>query len=352
LTEYERVVLLDADNLALRNMDELFLCGEFCAVFLNPCIFHTGLVVLKPSLTVFQDMQEKLWKLYSFDAADQGFLTSYYPQLLDAPLFHPPRSSPLAPGAQLHQDQTPLQGLYRLPMGYQMDAIYYNLKFKWEIPCSENKVVTFPGLSALKPWYWWTWPILAMPLQWHQVRAASIGYAPEFKYALATTLLWCAILVFEWLVKLPAHSKLDSEAHPLIACKGEKAWWPWSPASQDAKGCFKAFCPPRGCMSLKGLLRILSIPAAGCVSYFLIPATAHPFVGWPLFFLGTIVLLHSARRLLGTSAAIFWTPAYVALSMAIIALPIYSGLPFKVVAMFVLTFFGGLVFWESCKALL
>ena len=47
LTDYQRVVMLDADNIFLRNTDELFSCGDFCAVFINPCIFHTGLFVLQ-----------------------------------------------------------------------------------------------------------------------------------------------------------------------------------------------------------------------------------------------------------------------------------------------------------------
>jgi len=47
LTEYQRVVMLDVDNLFLRAPDELFQCGQFCAVFINPCIFHTGLFVLQ-----------------------------------------------------------------------------------------------------------------------------------------------------------------------------------------------------------------------------------------------------------------------------------------------------------------
>ena len=49
LLEYERVVMLDVDNVFLRAPDELFQCGEFCAAFINthPCIFHTGLFVLK-----------------------------------------------------------------------------------------------------------------------------------------------------------------------------------------------------------------------------------------------------------------------------------------------------------------
>lgn len=53
LTAYERVVMLDADNLFLRKSDELFQCGQFCAVFINPCIFHTGLFVLEVSYLVF-----------------------------------------------------------------------------------------------------------------------------------------------------------------------------------------------------------------------------------------------------------------------------------------------------------
>lgn len=47
LVNYERVVMLDSDNLFLRKTDELFQCGQFCAVFINPCIFHTGLFVLQ-----------------------------------------------------------------------------------------------------------------------------------------------------------------------------------------------------------------------------------------------------------------------------------------------------------------
>lgn len=55
LVDYDRVVMLDSDNLFLLNTDELFQCGHFCAVFINPCIFHTGLFVLQvpPSSFLF-----------------------------------------------------------------------------------------------------------------------------------------------------------------------------------------------------------------------------------------------------------------------------------------------------------
>ena len=47
------------------------------------------------------------------DGADQGFLVGCFPDLLDKPLFHPPENG------------TKLNGTYRLPLGYQMDASYY-----------------------------------------------------------------------------------------------------------------------------------------------------------------------------------------------------------------------------------
>lgn len=115
LSNYDRVVMLDADNLFLKNTDELFQCGSFCAVFINPCIFHTGLFVLQPSMEVFRDMIHELQvKRDNPDGADQGFLVSYFSDLLNQPLFRPP-SNP----------STVLTGHFRLPLGYQMDASYY-----------------------------------------------------------------------------------------------------------------------------------------------------------------------------------------------------------------------------------
>lgn len=56
----------------------------------------------------------------SQDGADQGFLVSYFPDLLDQPMFYPPLNG------------SKLNGTYRLPLGYQMDASFYckNLQLK------------------------------------------------------------------------------------------------------------------------------------------------------------------------------------------------------------------------------
>ncbi|MBA0584355.1 hypothetical protein Gorai_015171 [Gossypium raimondii] len=90
LVDYDGVVMLDADNLFLHKTDELFQCGQFCAVFINPGIFHTGLFVLQPSLEVFKDMIHQLETgKANPDGADQGFTGAYFPDLLDQPKFYP-----------------------------------------------------------------------------------------------------------------------------------------------------------------------------------------------------------------------------------------------------------------------
>ena len=53
LTEYRRVVYLDADTIVTQNIDELFRCGAFCAVFRAFDLFNAGVLVLKPSLETY-----------------------------------------------------------------------------------------------------------------------------------------------------------------------------------------------------------------------------------------------------------------------------------------------------------
>lgn len=62
LVDYERVVMIDSDNIFLQNTDELFQCGQFCAVFINPCYFHTGLFVLQVWSQFFCTLQ--LYRVY------------------------------------------------------------------------------------------------------------------------------------------------------------------------------------------------------------------------------------------------------------------------------------------------
>ncbi|XP_027082911.1 putative glucuronosyltransferase PGSIP8 [Coffea arabica] len=251
LVEYERVVMLDADNLFLRKTDELFQCGQFCAVFINPCIFHTGLFVLQPSMTVFKDMVHELEVgRENPDGADQGFIGSYFPDLLYKPMFRPPPNG------------TKLDGQYRLSLGYQMDASYYYLKLRWSVPCGPNSVITFPGAPWLKPWYWWSWPVLPLGTQWHEQRHRTVGYNAEMPFVFIQVIFYLGIMAVTRIAR-PGLSKLCYR-------REEKS----------------VFLIQTG---LK-LVAFWSILAAYIAPFFLIPYTVHPLVGWSLYLLGVFAL--------------------------------------------------------------
>ncbi|KAF4353084.1 hypothetical protein F8388_016929 [Cannabis sativa] len=254
LVEYERVVMLDSDNIFLQNTDELFQCGQFCAVFINPCIFHTGLFVLQPSMQVFKDMVRGLEnERENPDGADQGFIGSYFPDLLDRPMFHPP-SNPT----------TLLNGTFRLPLGYQMDASYYYLKLRWSVPCGPNSVITFPSAPWLKPWYWWSWPVLPLGISWHERRRQTLGYGEEMGAVLLQAGMYVGLIA----VTRVSRGNMS------------KLWY---------RGVRVDKTNPFIQMGLK-LLAVWSIIAAYAVPFFLIPCTIHPLIGWTLYLLASFAL--------------------------------------------------------------
>jgi glycogenin glucosyltransferase len=88
LVEFERVVLLDADTLVLRNVDDLFERPGFAAApdFFMPDRFNSGVMVLAPSFETFDQMVHALSIAGSYDGGDQGFLNSFYPEWYAMPV--------------------------------------------------------------------------------------------------------------------------------------------------------------------------------------------------------------------------------------------------------------------------
>ncbi|KAM1145833.1 hypothetical protein ACFX13_038552 [Malus domestica] len=251
LVDYDRVVMLDADNLFLQKTDELFQCGQFCAAFINPCIFHTGLFVLQPSMKVFKDLLHEVEiGRDNPDGADQGFISGYFSDLLDQPLFHPPSNG------------SKLNGHYRLPLGYQMDASYYYLKLHWSVPCGPNSVITFPGAAWLKPWYWWSWPVLPLGISWHARRHQTLGYGAEMPVILIQALIYLGIIAMTRLTR-PNISKL----------------------------CYRRSDKSINLIhTILKMIAVWSIVAAYVVPFVLIPHTVHPILGWSLYLLGSFAL--------------------------------------------------------------
>ncbi len=103
LTEFSKVVLLDADTIVIENIDELFERPAPAAApdFLLPDHFNSGVMVVDPSKLTFERMMEHLFVSDSYDGGDQGFLNSFYPDWYALPAGH------------------------RLPSGYNMHHFIY-----------------------------------------------------------------------------------------------------------------------------------------------------------------------------------------------------------------------------------
>jgi alpha-N-acetylglucosamine transferase len=94
MTEYEKVVFLDADTLVLRNIDRLFGWPEFSAapnVYENLTDFrrmNSGVFVARPSEATLAAMLEKLDRPAAFwRRTDQTFLESFFPDWHGLPVF-------------------------------------------------------------------------------------------------------------------------------------------------------------------------------------------------------------------------------------------------------------------------
>ncbi|OIW10832.1 hypothetical protein TanjilG_27778 [Lupinus angustifolius] len=310
LVDYDRVVMLDADNLFLHKTDELFQCGQFCAVFINPCVFHTGLFVLQPSMEIFKDMVHELENgKENLDGADQGFIAGYFPDLLDKPMFHPPPPN-----------GTKLGGQYRLPLGYQMDASYYYLKLRWSIPCGPNSVITFPGAPWLKPWYWWSWPVLPLGLQWHEQRRQTLGYGAEMAVILIQSAVYLGIIAMMRLAR-PSLSKL----------------------------CYRRSDKSMNLVhnSLK-LVALWCILAAYVTPFFIIPYTVHPLLGWSLYLLGAFALSSVVINTFLLPMLPVLVPWFgIAGTLMVMAFPWYSNGVVRALAVFGYAFCFAPVLWLS-----
>lgn len=78
LTQYDKVIFIDADLIVLRNLDEFFVYPQLSAVPNNGVLFNSGIMVIEPSNCVFEDLMSKSFKLDSYNGGDQGFLNEFF----------------------------------------------------------------------------------------------------------------------------------------------------------------------------------------------------------------------------------------------------------------------------------
>ncbi|KNA09633.1 hypothetical protein SOVF_151810 [Spinacia oleracea] len=162
MTNYKKVVYLDADTIVIKSIEDLFSCGKFCANLKHSERLNSGVLVVEPSKTLFSDMLKKITTLPSYTGGDQGFLNSYYAGFADARLFNPKLS-------QEELKSRPVPEMERLSTLYNADVGLYMLANKWMVDEKELRVIHYT-LGPLKPWDWWTaWLVKPVDL-WQDIR--------------------------------------------------------------------------------------------------------------------------------------------------------------------------------------
>ncbi|KAL8153993.1 hypothetical protein V2J09_011753 [Rumex salicifolius] len=78
LTDYDKIIFIDSDIIALRNLDLLFQFPQITAVGNDGSIFNSGIMVLEPSNCTFRILMDRRRKIFSYNGGDQGFLNEIF----------------------------------------------------------------------------------------------------------------------------------------------------------------------------------------------------------------------------------------------------------------------------------
>ncbi|KAJ6682986.1 GLYCOGENIN SUBFAMILY MEMBER [Salix koriyanagi] len=78
LTDYDKLIFIDADLILLKNMDIFFAYPQLSASPNDKVLFNSGIMVIEPSKCLFEDMMAKSKKLRSYNGGDQGFLNEVF----------------------------------------------------------------------------------------------------------------------------------------------------------------------------------------------------------------------------------------------------------------------------------
>jgi alpha-N-acetylglucosamine transferase len=141
LTEYEKVVILDADTMLISNVDELFACNDLCAVVRNG-FFNAGVMVIRPSESLYKELTDLYQVLPSYNGGEQGFLNQWFSNFSFCPYFDearllqrqqdPAKMDALANLDREHLNFKEVERCGRLSTQYNGDVgLYYTNDASW-----------------------------------------------------------------------------------------------------------------------------------------------------------------------------------------------------------------------------
>ncbi|KAL2906767.1 UDP-glucuronate:xylan alpha-glucuronosyltransferase 1 [Bienertia sinuspersici] len=78
LTDYDKVIFIDADLIILRNIDFLFSMPEISATGNDATLFNSGVMVIEPSNCTFNLLMDYINEIESYNGGDQGYLNEIF----------------------------------------------------------------------------------------------------------------------------------------------------------------------------------------------------------------------------------------------------------------------------------
>ncbi|RVW40522.1 UDP-glucuronate:xylan alpha-glucuronosyltransferase 2 [Vitis vinifera] len=78
LTEYDKIIFIDADIIVLRNLDLLFHFPQMSATGNDGSIFNSGIMTIEPSNCTFRILMNHIKDIVSYNGGDQGFLNEVF----------------------------------------------------------------------------------------------------------------------------------------------------------------------------------------------------------------------------------------------------------------------------------
>ncbi|XP_076885843.1 putative UDP-glucuronate:xylan alpha-glucuronosyltransferase 4 [Bidens hawaiensis] len=78
ITEYDKVMFIDADLIVLRKLDEFFKYPQLSTVGNDKYMFNSGLFLIEPSQCMFSALMGNIFNFGSYNGGDQGFLNEAF----------------------------------------------------------------------------------------------------------------------------------------------------------------------------------------------------------------------------------------------------------------------------------
>ena len=145
MTEYSKVIYLDADMLVLKSLDELFVSPDLSAVpDKYPGVFNSGLMVFEPRVSTMHAMFDAYMTTHSYNKGDQGFLNAFFSGRANNTFLKADEHSEHRTRLSFH----PLPCVFNLPIWLKRSAFGGNIKVA--------DVFAVHFTAEVKPWsFFW-----------------------------------------------------------------------------------------------------------------------------------------------------------------------------------------------------